>query len=708
MRLAAHLAVALLLALSACGGGADERWVHLARGATVQRLPPGPWVGGLELVPSDGGAWAEERLSRDDWYETGLAGVWYTERAVPDVGMPPRGGDPQVLLGGGREWSFHPKAQQSELPDVAADSFGVLNELLFLKLESGEEPPGELRYRTWVDRGAREGGVWRAGVGRYAGDGLPLVSGETLRLDARVPARSSLRFVFAYHGFTPWEEPRSVSLAVRLDGEELVARSFELDFRAHAERFELALPVEARRSAELEFALTGDPAIAAVLDPVIGPTDVGTYAARPWGDERPHVVVLLADTFRADNLATYGNEHALSPRLDAFAGGALRFRHAYSPASWTLPAHGSLFTGLFPHQHGAVEKEHRLPRSLATLAELFAAAGYRTGGITDAGFVSRAYGLDQGFQWWDEERGEIDRTVDAVREFLAADDGRPLFLFVQSYRTHNPYRVSDATFESHGHALALEERWPDLPPEANALFGESWDADFELPAEARPLVERMRRLYLGSVVDLDRGFGELLDELETRGVRGRGYVVFTSDHGEAFGEHERLFHGTGVWNEHVRVPLFVEGPGVAPGWSEEPVTLVDVAPTLASLAGLDPLAVWAGVSVPGAPPDRPLLSYATRRGEGGSELALLADGLKLIGPLGDGAPSGGVTHAYALDDPGEHVDLADPRRAELEALLAEHGSEIRVLLEPRTAIEDAQVRPDQAQDISAMGYGGDE
>ena len=194
----------------------------------------------------------------------------------------------------------------------------------------------------------------------------------------------------------------------------------------------------------LTFEVEGDPGVTAILDPVVGPLEVGDYGDRPWEDAAPDIVVFLADTFRADNLAAWGGAPDVAPNTNALAEASVRFLETRATSVWTLPTHASMFSGLFPLQHGAITSETKLSPDLLTIAEHLAAHGYRTGAITEGAFVSRTYGLDQGFAWF-EERTATERpyplTLAGALDFLDADDGRPVFLFVHTYRVHAPYRI---------------------------------------------------------------------------------------------------------------------------------------------------------------------------------------------------------------------------------------------------------------------------
>ncbi|MEM8712584.1 MAG: sulfatase, partial [Planctomycetota bacterium] len=320
---------------------------------------------------------------------------------------------------------------------------------------------------------------------------------------------------------------------------------------------------------------------------------------------RPDVYVLMADTFRADNLGLELSGKPLCPELDELAQGARRFTNAHTPATWTLPAHASLFTGLYPKEIGVVDAQSRVPPSLETLAETFAAAGYRTAAVTDAGYVSSHFGMDQGFESFvttgNMIEPDFDLTVAAVVEALdRPEDDRPLFLFVQSYRAHS-WTVSDATRERLGAAL---------PFRLNEVFtSTSWRGRFlELlraaehgepmsGSEFDDVVTSMIPNYRGASADASRGFGRVLAKLRAGPRSQESAVVFTSDHGEAFGLHGVVSHGNGVWKEQGHVPLLIAAAWITPGDDPRAASLIDLPRTLTALAGIEPVDAWRGTNL---------------------------------------------------------------------------------------------------------------
>lgn len=285
------------------------------------------------------------------------------------------------------------------------------------------------------------------------------------------------------------------------------------------------------------------------------------------------VLVVSLDTFRTD---------ATGPSLAALRRRATRFSNVTTPAPTTLAAHTSVFTGLYPHHHGVPRNEHRVPEALDTLPERFQRAGYQTAAFLGAMPVGSHTGLLQGFDHVDERfdraRGGLyeqtersgDKVTDAALAWLGEQPG-PVFAFVHYYDAHAPYTPIPQLRPRKGPQQA------DMDTIYAARQGSSEVSHWLLAS-----------LYWADAHGADLQVGRLLEGLEAAG-RGDALVVVLADHGESLKEHpEELYdHGNRVFDSTVSVPLYVAGPGVEPQVIDTPVSLVDVAPTLLGLVGLD-------------------------------------------------------------------------------------------------------------------------
>ncbi|MYC09996.1 MAG: sulfatase, partial [Holophagales bacterium] len=296
---------------------------------------------------------------------------------------------------------------------------------------------------------------------------------------------------------------------------------------------------------------------------------------------RPNIVLYVVDTVRADRLGAYGYEKPTSPRLDAFAAGAVLFENAYAQSSWTRPAVASLFTGLLPPAHRTVGRRSVLPEDAVTLAEILAANGYEGMGLVRNPNVSRAFGFAQGFTRFRSEDRERDETMlDRVRLWLDERqhaDG-PFFLFLHAIDPHGPYDPAPE-FEEMFEAGGAPAQYRTVRYLLRLNRGE---------VEPEPgTAEALSRLYDAEVAQNDDAFGELLDELLVRGLDEDTAVIYVSDHGEEFAEHGRWEHGLSLYEEVLRVPLVMRLPGVPPRRVAEPAQHVDVLPTLLGYVGIE-------------------------------------------------------------------------------------------------------------------------
>lgn len=312
------------------------------------------------------------------------------------------------------------------------------------------------------------------------------------------------------------------------------------------------------------------------------------------GDSRrPPVVVVTLDTTRRDVVAPYSGESDVTPNLASFAARSTVFDAAYSTTSWTLPAHGSIFTGLYPSEHGGGVVSEDLSPDSRTLAEILRESGYFTVGLAGGYLCHHRFGLGQGFDLFRDPDGFETRGGDLnaqVQRALDVAPGGPLFLFVNYF---DPHAVYDAPEEVEA-ALGVPELASDLPegPMWKALReGEvgPWSKIVKGEVEAPDsVVEFLRRAYLAEVAYTDRQLGRLFEMLEERGLFEPALVVVTSDHGELIGESGRFGHAHRLDPELVAVPLLVKWPGQSEGARVDSlVSLVDLFPTALRAARLE-------------------------------------------------------------------------------------------------------------------------
>jgi arylsulfatase A-like enzyme/Tfp pilus assembly protein PilF len=291
-----------------------------------------------------------------------------------------------------------------------------------------------------------------------------------------------------------------------------------------------------------------------------------------WPRRRPNILLITLDTTRADRLGCYGYRDARTPVLDALAASGVICQNVCTVAPLTLPAHTSMFTGLYPSESGVrTNGRGRLDDAVPTLAEALRTRGYETAGFVGAFVLDRKFGLGQGFQTYDDDfvsdepggdgmlRQRPGRAVvDAALRWLERKRSKPFLCWVHFYDPHAPY-------------LGHED-----------VFGDEF--------AGRP--------YDAEIAYVDRQIGRLVEFLHNQMLDSQTLVVVAGDHGEGFGEHLEQGHGLTLYEEVLRVPLIIRQPERVPAGRaiSDRISLVDLSPTILDLAGIPELRKVSGSS----------------------------------------------------------------------------------------------------------------
>jgi arylsulfatase A-like enzyme/Tfp pilus assembly protein PilF len=281
-----------------------------------------------------------------------------------------------------------------------------------------------------------------------------------------------------------------------------------------------------------------------------------------------NVLLISIDTIRPDRLSCYSTKYLRTPQIDALAAKGVVFERAFAHNPITLASHTNILLGITPPSHGVHDNsKFKVKEDFLTLTEYLKDKGYSTGAFIGAFPLDSRFGLNQGFDVYDESypsrsgamlsfpERDAGQVILAARSWLEKQNSK-WFLFVHIWDPHAPYR----------------------PPQP---FSETFKDD----------------LYSGEVAYVDSELGKLFDYLESKELTKNTLVVLTGDHGEALGEHGELTHGYFAYSSTLWVPLIIAGPGIEPGRADEDVCHVDIFPTICDVLSTEKPPFLQGVSL---------------------------------------------------------------------------------------------------------------
>ena len=330
---------------------------------------------------------------------------------------------------------------------------------------------------------------------------------------------------------------------------------------------------------------------------------------------RPNIILIVADTLRADYLPVYSTKApAKTPAIDAFARDAVVFKNSFSQAPWTRPSFGTLFTGRYPGLHGATGKASVMSPDEITLAEVLQSAGYYTQGFPNNRNLLPMYGLDQGFVGYDFlaphlyfgasfsverfalyevlrrvrvalQRPRIDiahfyrpapgvnAAVEAWFDSRAFPAETPFFLYTHYMDPHDPYMTADQPGIGYSSMRLGNNPDPDL--------------------YRKPITYA----YIDEIERLDAALGEFFADLKRRKLYDDSLIVFTSDHGEELYDHRGWSHGPTLYDEVTHVPIIIKFPRGqhAGAVNQDLARHIDLAPTMLRQAGITPPEAMNGI-----------------------------------------------------------------------------------------------------------------
>ncbi len=345
---------------------------------------------------------------------------------------------------------------------------------------------------------------------------------------------------------------------------------------------------------------------------------------KPPETNQPNVLWIVWDTVRADHMSLYGHGRPTTPHLKKWAADALVFDNCLSIASTTIPSHASMFTNLLPCEHGADNTHHQLQSTYTTLPEIFQQHGYQTCMYSENPYISDEIGFGQGFETifhpWDEQyrdqvASEISRKMapglrnsklasqlrntDTSRWSLVAcgdlgrrlvtqwsrdrEIDRPFFIFMNLMEAHTPIITPEIYRKRMMTPGQIEQSYV-----LNTAPAAHWSYIFNLSEYTVAELENIAATYDAALAELDELLYLLLDSLEQAGMLSNTIVILTADHGEHLGEHHLLDHQYSLYQPLLNVPLVIHYPPlVKAGRSSQPVSNMDIYPTLLELAGIE-------------------------------------------------------------------------------------------------------------------------
>lgn len=436
-------------------------------------------------------------------------------------------------------------------------------------------------------------------------------SPEVIRLTVKLPARPWLDLAVGTveNGPVTFKVSVQPTGVARTNGSDsvLLQRTVTTPHRWESTLVDLADFAGQEVSLSLSLSAGASGALGFWGSPVVrsqGAPPIRTAAAMNSTDGPQGVILIWADTLRADHLSAYGFGRKTTPILDDMASQGTLFKDCLVQATWTKVSTPSLMTSLYPTSHGVLDFSDRLPASADTLAEIFRDAGYATLSLSSILFTGKFTNLHQGFEVVHESASLSDRAssktsreyVDRLLPWLETHRNVPFFVFLHVSDPHDPflpYPPYDGIWadrskkDQHEHqAEAVREFIADPVlkqfgmPNRDELAAAGLDPD--------QYVAHEQDWYDGSILAMDVEIGRIFEHLRNLNLDEKTMVIFTSDHGEEFLEHGRMFHGQSVYGELNQIPLIIRRPGAIPQGLvvNETVQNIDLMPTLLELCGL--------------------------------------------------------------------------------------------------------------------------
>jgi len=316
--------------------------------------------------------------------------------------------------------------------------------------------------------------------------------------------------------------------------------------------------------------------------------------------KKPNIILISIDSLRPDHLKCYGYFRNTSPNIDGLANDGVMFTDSVSTTTWTLPAHISMLTSLYPEAHQVIHDGVRLSEKATVCSEILQTAGYVNAGFVSGPYLHSRFGYNQGFDIYDDytinfsSNEEAHRGITSPRihkrisSWLEQNYKQPFFLFLHYWDVHYDY-IPPAPFDT-----MFDKYYKGDISSRN--FEHNWRINPSMPKRD---LEHIIALYDGEIAFTDSYIGKLLRMLKELGIYDNTMIIFTADHGDEFFEHGEKGHRKNLFDTTLKVPLIIKFPNNR--WAghqvEHQAGIVDIVPTFLDYLDINPKVILQGKSL---------------------------------------------------------------------------------------------------------------
>lgn len=434
----------------------------------------------------------------------------------------------------------------------------------------------------------------------------------------------------------------------------------------------------------------------------LGLTLLAGCSPSPKAAASPNIILITIDALRADHLSCYGYPFLTSPHMDELAGRSIVFNYAFCTLPKTSASLASLMTGLHPFVHKTGPSADRLRAPFITLAETLKLKGYFNSAVVDNSNLSPKFGFGQGFDEYvgvynkgRDKRGSTPFITRVILDFLANNRKFPFFLWAHYIETHTPYLPPDQYVEERPAGRKIRE----------IVRKKVINSDIWMPAG--DLDEgRIVSLYDAAIKYVDSEIKKISDAFFRHGRQKDTILILTSDHGEELGEHNLFFdHGPLTFSSSIRVPLIMFVPGEKSRRVKQPVSLMDLYPTILERIGLVPPYEIQGENLFQRAQDRFLLVPGDSQ-----NFSVVQGRYHLVKVGGQLARELGLEEDYLFDlirDPAEKTNIVSRQKVRQAQMVEKYGQFLRrhgYLRTPKDAARQPKLSPEELERLRTLGY----